>query len=84
MIHIDKHEAGHGGDFGLRQGEFFLVDVGKIPVAHHIFHGTVDIPGPAVKHALELVGKTVGAGWAQLGAPVQAGVVVGLDLVLGG
>ena len=56
--------------------------VGEVPLGRHVLQRAVDVPGEAVVRAAELAAVTVVL--LQLAAAVQAGVRVGLDLVLAG
>src|SRR5262249_9724740 len=68
----------------LREREFPAIDVGEVPLADDPLVRPVNVPTPAVETALEFAGAPLGARGSELGAAMQARVVIGADGVLGG
>src|SRR5262249_49911644 len=81
-VHVDEHESSEYLDSRLRQRELLPIHMGEVPLTDDALVGTVDVPAPAVKAALELRRVAVGARGAQFRTAMQAGVEVGTDVAL--
>ena len=82
-VGVDEHEPVPGVDQSLGQPVVGHVHIGKVPLAGDLPQRAVELPAPAVEGAAK-AGRAPPVVLAQLAAPVQAGVAVGLDLVGGG
>ena len=82
-VGVDEHEAVPDADQGFGQPVVGHVHIGKVPLAGDLPQRAVELPAPAVEGAAK-AGRAPPVVLAQLAAPVQAGVAVGLDLVGGG
>ena len=83
VIHVDEHEAAptvRPWPRAVKTCRRF--DMGEIPIADRFLQRAVEVPAPAVEAALEFAGATLAAGGAQLGAAMQAGIVIGANIVL--
>jgi len=78
-VGVDEHEAVPGADQGFGQPVIGHIDIGEVPLAGDLPHRAVELPAPAVEGAAK-AGRAPPVVLAQLAAPVQAGVAVGLDL----
>ncbi len=82
-IGVDEDVAPPAPHLDLGQALLRHFQAGIVPLARDLFERTIQVPGPAVKRAAQ-IGGGLAPIFTQLAATVQAGVVVGLELVLPG
>jgi hypothetical protein len=80
-VEVDEHELRPGFTSDLGKADVLVPDLREVPPAGDLGELAVEVPRPAVESTHQLAGAS-GAG-PQLATPMQTGVVIGLDLVLG-